>query len=317
MGKESQNIFGGGHTVHKLSIVSSYVHAYASVFASPTQKWATTFYLDPFAGTGAWGSVKSASQGKSPTLFAEPAQEEEPPKHSGSAELALKACPPFHRYYFSDNSAAKVAELKKLSEEWRAKFAVQFPDRKSVITVKHEDANIFIAEFCKVLNATRGGRAVAFLDPFGMKVKWSSLKLLAKTERADVWCLVPIGHSIRQLSHNKHRIDENKAKALNDFLGTEDWRLFYEKEAELMSGSSGRRDINVSGFEQYIHDRLSQIFKGLAAPPFPMYERGKSGKITRRQPYSLYCCLGNTSPQALSIAKRILADLRRKQLLTP
>lgn len=74
-------------------------------------------------------------------------------------------------------------------------------------------------------------RAVVFLDPYGMSVRWDTLRFLAETSRADIWYLFPLHATLRQLSHDHAALDPSKRAALNEVFGTSGWETrFYEHQ---------------------------------------------------------------------------------------
>ena len=302
MGKESQNIFGGDHTEYKLTIVKEYLTAYTRVFSGRKQMWATTLYLDPFAGTGYRDSQAPVSDENTLGL---PLPQLKPStrRFSGSAILALRTNPPFAEYHFCDKRAKNAKILANLKRD--------FPNKK--IFVESDDANACIMRFCARLRGDRNLRSVVFLDPYGMQVNWASLEALARTQRADVWCLVPMSGLIRQLSHNKGKIDEHKAKRLDAFLGTPDWRKIYEAEGGVIEGPTGIRDINIPRLEGFVLKRLRSVFSaGWVSEPFPIYERTASGGVTKQQKFSLFYALANPGRKPKDAAKRIVEHLGKK-----
>lgn len=299
MGGEAQHFYGAQHTDLKLMVIRDYLQAYTRVFRN--QHWATTLYLDPFAGTGYRDLRKlptSADGGA--TLFpAPPAGQPHEKQRPGSAVLALRIEPPFAEYHLGDLRPKRVAALCRLKSEYGGRR----------IVVQHGDANTIIERFCVRLSQDSRLRSVVFLDPYGLQVNWSSLEALAKTERADVWCLVPMEGLIRQLSRDEGRLDEDKADKLDAFLGTSKWRQFYKTSPNLgLDESSAKsRKIDIPGLEAFVLGRLREIFEGWVSAPLPIHRVG-----TRHHMFSLYCAIANPSEKAVKAAENIFHYLRKK-----
>ena len=273
---------------------------------SKNQNWAKTLYLDPFAGTGyrdlrRLPSIESADGDTS--LFSTPPEQQQPlqkRRHPGSAVLALDINPPFAEYHFGDLRPKRVNALKRLASEY---------DGRRKIFVKSGDANDIVERFCARLSQDRSLRSVVFLDPYGLQVRWSSLEALAATKKADVWCLVPMEGLIRQLSHDREKLNEGKADRLDDFLGTPDWRDFYKASQGFgfVKNPTESRKIDIPGLEDFVLQRLRKIFVGKVFDPLPIF-RMRTG----HHMFSLYCAIANPSENAVNAAGRIVNYLRKK-----
>jgi three-Cys-motif partner protein len=88
-------------------------------------------------------------------------------------------------------------------------------------------------------------RAVVFLDPFGMQVKWDTVATLASTGPVDLWYLFPLGVGVSRLLKRDGNISEAWQKRLDLLCGTGDWRAeFYPVQTQA----------NLFGFAQDILD---------------------------------------------------------------
>ena len=297
MGGEAQHFYGAQHTDLKLMVIRDYLQAYTRVFRN--QHWATTLYLDPFAGTG-YRDLRKLPTSAAPLFPAPPAKQPSGRRRPGSAVLALCIEPPFAEYHLGDLRPKRVAALRRLESEY---------DGRRRIFVQHGDANTIIEHFCARLSQDSRLRSVVFLDPYGLQVDWSSLEALAKTKRADVWCLVPMEGLIRQLSRDAGKLDEDKANKLDAFLGTSEWRQFYKASPNLGldEGPAKSRKIDIPGLEAFVLSRLKEIFEGWVSDPLPIHRVG-----TRHHMFSLYCAIANPSENAVKAAKNIVHYLRKK-----
>jgi three-Cys-motif partner protein len=74
----------------------------------------------------------------------------------------------------------------------------EYPEKADLIEILPGDANEHLAEFADKLNR-KNARAVVFIDPFGLSLSWETIALLGKTERVDLWYLVPSAGMSRQV----------------------------------------------------------------------------------------------------------------------
>lgn len=169
-------------------------------------------YIDAFAGSGAFRYVGDEPPN---ALFPrDPAEH----IHAGSAARALRCEPPFDRLYFFESRRLNVRALERLITDSAHPAAI----------VEHGDANEGIRKLSRK-EFWRNKRGVIFLDPFGMSVAWSTLKLIAETHALDVWLLFPLSGLVRNLALSADRLDDGKRRAITRLLGTDDWfERFYK-----------------------------------------------------------------------------------------
>ena len=145
--------FGGDWTEQKLEVLAKYLTAYTTVLSKQSFE---RIYIDAFAGTGSRQSPRREDQAE---LF--------PPEFlDGSARIALKTEPRFHRYIFVEESGERCEQLEALKAE--------FPDRAGGIEVIKGDANKEVQDICGW--DWRNCRAALFLDPYGMEVEWATIE---------------------------------------------------------------------------------------------------------------------------------------------
>lgn len=169
--------FGGPWTEIKLDAI----HAYSQFFTTALRNQDfELWYIDGFAGTGSRTSKREVGG----LLDGVPVEVREEVL-AGSARRALELNPPFQHLVLMDQRPSHYRALCAL--------AAEYPGRD--VRVLRGDANDKIQE---VVSATPwrndprawAQRALVFLDPYGMTVRWSTLQALAATQRADVWYLV-------------------------------------------------------------------------------------------------------------------------------
>jgi len=224
MADDPKHEFGGIWTEIKLAAIS----AYSKFFTTAISQIFDTWYVDPFAGTGQRNSKEMAGG-----LFENEPISEIECQYPGSAAKALAIQPPFAHYRLGDAKKSHAKALQVLAD--------MFPDRDAQVV--QSDGNTFIQEmFSKPIwqnpdppvwetkaKGTKPPRALVFLDPYGMEVQWATLKILADSQKADVWFLANIKGAVQQLCHRHESLDAGKRNKLREYFGTDDWEAqFYE-----------------------------------------------------------------------------------------
>lgn len=296
--------FGGVWTELKLRAISDYLAFYTRALQhspspeTPFQKW----YIDAFAGTGERTEERTIGG----LLEGMPTRRERY-QLEGSARRALRVEPPFEHYVFIEASPKRFRALERLRQEYPSKD----------IQCLCGDANtelkaLFTSPPWRVGSPQSGlQRAVVFLDPYGMNVRWATLKLLAETKRADVWYLFPLHAALRQLAHEHGAVDESKRAALTEIFGTADWEdEFYQASQPVrdlfdLGVPSRHRVADPDKVELYARRRLQSLFT-FVSEPIPLLARHGL-----RQ-FSLFLASGNPRPQAIDLIKRGVAAQVKK-----
>ncbi len=290
--------FGGDWTEDKLGRVSEYLERYNT--ALKNQPF-TREYIDAFAGTG---YREIADEGEEDSgWFPELAEPEVRRFLDGSAKIALKVDPGFHRFTFIETKPEKVEELEKLKGE--------FPDKQ--IRIECGDANHWVQSICRERWDYR--RAVLFLDPFGMQVSWETLEAVAKTRCIDAWILFPLCVAITRLLKRDGNIDDAVCRRLDYIFGERSWKdAFYKPLASvapkaqswLFQDSEPEPEshwkVDLSMVEEYFIERLRSIFIGVATNPVRL-RNSKNVPL-----YLLFFVAGNEkgAPIAVKIAESIM-----------
>jgi three-Cys-motif partner protein len=291
--------FGGEHTELKLDVLGAYLDFYCNALKN---KQFETWYIDGFAGTGFRQQTEMTGGifDNSPAALREKTL-------LGSASIALNVDPPFDHYRFIEAHGPRRASLQELCNARTTNDCL----------VLGGDANDHIRKilseppWLQHRNHWRQ-RAVVFLDPYGMGVKWQTLEALAKSERADVWYLFNVKAVNQQMARDSARIDNSKFLALQEQFGTDDWQsAFYRSgpvQGDLFGG--GNASINkVATPEQISHfmrERLRTLFC-YVSEPLPL----TVGAMDRY--FELYCLSNSPSPQAIALIKRGVNDIIRKR----
>ena len=279
--------FGSTHTEKKLQLVARYLDRFVTALKKqPFQK----IYVDAFAGTGAWVRTDAPIGEKGLGL---------PDVESiadGSARRALKVSPPFDRYVFIEKSPRKSLALRQLRDDYPA-----LAGRIEIIT---EDANEALQKICTRENWAKA-RAVVFLDPFGLQVKWSTVEALARTKAVDLWYLVPTGIGINRQVTTDGQVLEEGGRLIDEMLGTPNWRermVRTETTPLDLFGISETHTVKAGGVNDitaFVIERLETVFKGgVVKYGLPLGHQG-------RPFYTLVFACANPTPRASALALRL------------
>lgn len=285
----SENIFGGHHTQRKLETVGDYLNFYTTALK---YKGFTLKYFDAFAGTGHMKNLTDMpllNEGKELEVM------------EGSTKRSLEINVPFAEYYFNEKSPSKVNQLKTMANA--------YPDLLPRIKITQGDAVEELKLFCAALK--KNDRAVIFLDPCGGQVTFEILKIIADTNKADLWYLFPSGlNVVRQIKLDNTVLPDAKPN-IDALFGTEDWLkefVSFRKEPDLFGMQTvSEREINSDAVTRYMIKRMNTIFKGGVMPTWLPLGKGNA------QWYSLLFACANSSHAANSLAKSRAADIMRRK----
>ena len=157
-------------------------------------------------------------------------------------------------------------------------------------------------------------RAVMFLDPFGMQVSWSSIELIAASQKIDLWYLAPTGMAYNRLMQWKGEIPELRRKRLDESLGGRGWEsAMYESGRDLLGNNELHRVQGHEGVIAYFEGQWRKLFGAGALPHGLRLHRG--GHL----PYLLCFACSNSNVRArkpaLAIAKHLVDKARHGNLL--
>lgn len=299
----SAQAFGDEHTRKKLETVEKYLGAFTTALK---KQGFELLYVDACAGSGS--SIpksalagRRADEGQKGLL-----QEAEPVADTdqiivGSAIRALGVQHPFDRYLFNDVKPSNVRALRKQVKE-------HFGHLENRVAITQGDANAMLSGLCERTN-WRATRAVVFLDPFGLQIRFDTLQKLALTKAVDLWYLVPVFAMYRQVRGDGGVLDDG-GKSVDDALGTTAWRdvvAVEEKgQIDLFGGSTNvsRRAVDIAWFENVAKERLKLAFDGrVVEQVLPL---GRNGL----HEFSLMFAWANPGEKAKLAAKLASAVLR-------
>ena len=298
------NAFGGEWTKQKRKILTKYLLAYRKIFdRNEKARYLTTTYVDAFAGSGHWTpkQPEEGAQGALPFL-----DEESEKLFSGTPIEALKLESPFDKYLFIEKDEAAAQSLRErcaqVCPEQNANEKEKNPSR---VEVKHGDANKVLRKFCKSMG--KMDRAVVFLDPYGLSVRWETIKLLAETEKVDLWYWFNIG-AVNRLLERRGPPDGALAGKLTEIFGTDEWQnAFYTDELpDLFGHASHPKAVGFSQIATFLLNRLKSAFgeEGVA-PSASIFVNSKN------TPLFLFCFAASNKTGAATAIK-IANDLLTK-----
>ena len=290
---ESQK-FGGPWTEKKLQALEKYLEAYLTIFTKNRRASKfTRHYVDAFAGSG----LRKTNDPGGLTLDTEEGNDvlEASSFLDGSVRKVLSMDQAFHKYWFVEKDASYAINLETA-------IKTDFPDRQSQCKVFTGDANDWLPDWCDRLGPM--DRAVVFLDPYGMEVKWTTIEKLATTRKVDLWMLFPSSAVIRMLPKSGPPID-SWSKRLTDLFGNEDWKrdFYLEEVAKDLLGEHKTitREVNAETVANYFLRRLSGVFSQVSNQPLIL-------KNSRNSPlFMLVFAAGN--PRGASLAVSIAKDI--------
>ena len=274
--------FGSGHTEAKLVTVEKYLKAFTTALAGKF----TLVYVDAFAGSGA--SVPKIDKQQIRLIETDDIID-------GSTRRALRIAPSFDRFIFIEKLGKNLRSLQGLKDE--------FPEKQDRIEILPGDANSELKDFSAKLDR-RNARAVVFIDPFGLSLDWETIAALGRTERVDLWYLVPSGGMSRQVKLDGTELES--AQLLDKVLGTPDWRgrIIANTVTTDLFGDPVSSTSKIGGAVElaaFVQERLRTAFKGgVSDKALPL---GRGG----RHEFSLIFACANPSPKASILALR-LAD---------
>ncbi|MEO6806675.1 MAG: three-Cys-motif partner protein TcmP [Edaphobacter sp.] len=252
-----EHVFGGGWTEDKLRRLRDYLVAYRNIFANNERaSFLKTWYVDAFAGTGS-RSLPTPTSDQLDYGEGFVVEGDSPKFMDGSAKIAMGLPSPFDHYLF-------IEQRKKRAQTLRVSVQEEFPALENRVEVRIDDANNALCEWCGQRDWTKE-RAVVFLDPYGMQVKWKTVGTLAKTKGVDLWYLFPL--ATRVLTHDGN-MDESWANKLDSLFGTPNWRLrFYSQHVQpglFGEVESVKRNATALNIQSFIEERLRSCFAEVA-----------------------------------------------------
>jgi three-Cys-motif partner protein len=290
--------FGDKHTKKKLETVEAYLRAFTT--ALKKQNF-TLYYIDACAGSGASVPKQSrARAGVNTDQVGLGISTEEIADADlivqGSATRALSINPPFDRYIFNDARRSNVRSLSEIVQK-------QFSHLEDRVEITQQDANARLRALCGSVD-WKCSRAVVFLDPFGLQMKFDTLCELARTKAVDLWYLVPVFAMYRQIRADGQVINDG-GRSVDEALGTSEWREVVVDKGPVQNSLFGEpveltsRAVDIAWFEKIARDRLKVAFGGRVVDrALPL---GRNGL----HEFSLMFASANPSAPAWALASKL------------
>ena len=305
--------YGGDWTAQKLAALQSYLQAYLKVFKNQ-RNWVELYYIDAFAGPGLWQSQPKEKKKENLSLsFIEDVEEDaELEKYKrGSPMIALDMPEPgFNRFVFVEQNEEYLTNLKNQVEN-------RHPEKIGSVEFVSDDANDAVDRLCRNWNREKW-RAVVFLDPFGMEVKWQTIEAIARTKSMDLWVLFPLGVAVnRMLTTDGKKIHPAWKEKLDTLFGTQDWHeYFYRRDhnnqASLPCMEEDEdaliRDVSFEKIAAYFIERLKSVFPAAGVVKEPLMLRNSKNNPL----FALCFAVGNPKGAkiAINIATHIIGGKR-------
>lgn len=228
-----------------------YVQRYVEVFCTAMRKqWPVRCYVDLMAGPGK-NRVTQTGQ----VLL-------------GSPLIALTVTHPFTDFYFAETDQRNYDALVERCSA---------SSLSSRIHCEHGDANLVVDQLVLTLGRRAGNSlSVAFLDPEGLELQWSTIAKLASLRRMDLIINYPLGGLNRVM---RKVYDSTHENAVDRLFGDTSWRDIYINNRIRRRGPVHRHLVDL------LRARLSALgYQVVNDSPEPLMRNA-----TRKAP--LYCLL--------------------------
>jgi three-Cys-motif partner protein len=241
------------YALYKLNALRTYLHITNTAMRD---KWQTRFYVDLQAGPG-----KNAIE-KEITL--------------GSPLIALTAPHPATHFRLNEWDSENKAALEQRVA------ASPLVDR---VKIYADDLNSVVHTICAQIDHAGPSLNIAFLDPEGLELKWTTIERLAKVERMDLI----INFSTQGIFRLKGRGETGDIERLNEFFGSTRWQQinlttnaaqgrrelidFYRQQLEKF-GYHIEIDPNLGGHDLAVNNsRNAQVYSMIFASKNPLGDK--------------------------------------------
>lgn len=187
----------------KLYYLERYIYAFET--AMRDKPWRSRFYIDLFAGPG-----KCLIRETNEVVL-------------GSPLLALTTAHPFTNYFFADLDEGNIDCLSRRASSFEI---------DSVLDIRHGDCNQLVHEIveaiqrrdAQVVYGTWSSLNLAFLDPAGINLEWTTVEALATVKKMDMIIHYPRMGLNRPM---KLFYESEQDTAVDRFFGDRKWRKIY------------------------------------------------------------------------------------------
>lgn len=263
--------WGGTWTEQKLDTFESYVRAYLTIMNTRRDKYNwKLIYFDGFAGSGTRTVEDKLEEDKSViSLFGEEnVEKRELSVYQGAAERIVRLeerMRGFDFYYFIDKEEENCTKLELKLSQYETKGIKQF---------RPGDANEMTLLLANALKRDNHLKALCFLDPFGMSIKWDTIEAISG-KSVDLWILLPSGVIINRLLKTSGEL--MYSQKLVEFFGMPEEEIkkwFYtRKEQDTLFGPVEwyeKRNNPIKLIADLYCERLGEIFPYVTSEPLVM-----------------------------------------------
>lgn len=262
MSKDTELAEVGPWAEQKLAALSAYLEFYTKVLKN--QHW-KTIYLDAFAGGGVASLRQKVKSTSEMPLWDEPPLPEQSLIIHGSPRRALEVSNPFDTYVFVDADAQRVTQLEALKSEY---------GQSRRIIVREGSAAQEISWLLSHKISRKTHRGVAFLDPFGAHLPWSSVEALAKTQAFAAMINFPLQMCINRLATVNPDIPQNWREQLDNFFGPGWYDEVYEVQSGLFGDATRKRSDASQRLLKFYSAKLKAAFGHVSKPMLIKNTRG-------------------------------------------
>ncbi|KJU86022.1 hypothetical protein MBAV_001790 [Candidatus Magnetobacterium bavaricum] len=194
----------------KLDIIKKYAIAYVNIMKTQS-RWCKGFvYIDAFAGAGKHISKHTGKM------------------VSGSPLNALEVNPPFTEYHFIDLDKERADVFKDIEKE-----------NPNVHAYCGDCNEILVNDIFPNLPYESFKRALCLLDPYGLHLKWETIKFAAEIKTIDLFINFPTMDINRNiLRRDLSKVKPDDIERMNAFWGSEDWKSLMYIEMKTLFGDT-------------------------------------------------------------------------------
>ncbi|MBF0538468.1 MAG: three-Cys-motif partner protein TcmP [Nitrospirae bacterium] len=255
----------------KLDIIKKYASAYVTIMKE--QHWCRGFvYIDAFAGAGKHIRKRTGEM------------------VSGSPLNALEVKPPFTEYHFIDLDKERASVWKDIEKE-----------NPSVHAYCGDCNEILVNDIFPTLPYKSHKRALCLLDPYGLHLKWKTIKFAAELKTIDIFINVSTMDINRNILRKElSNVKPDDIERMNAFWGSEDWKsLMYIKQKTLFGDTQETRIKDYQVLADNFCKRLKQAgFDYVAKPLLMRNTQGNNAPL-------YHLCFASQNAAAKNIAKDI------------
>lgn len=259
-------------------MVVDYARAYLVIMNK--YPWFKTLYFDGFAGSG--------------DIYQENSTDFEAIKGTAIRVLEIDNPKHFDIYYFVEKDEPNKLQLEQTIKQ-------HFPSKQTFVVC--EDCNAKLKSMAIFLQKNNYHRVLAFIDPYGMALEWTSIEAL-KGCGIDLWILVPTGIGVNRLLKKSGDISDAWLIRLEKFLGLEREQIinhFYtQRKEQTLFGEETITQKETDAIQKagtLYRARLGEVFE-FVSNPFPL--KNSTGSIM------YHFMMATNNKAALNIANDII-----------